>query len=143
MSVGKVITAVVSLLLVSGFATSGAQQTQKSRIARGKYLVEQAAMCVDCHSPRNERGEFIRERWLQGAPLDFAPIHPIPDWADHAPSLVGLPPGWTEAETIKTLETGIAPTGKMLRPPMPQYRMSRADASAIVAYLKSLKRAGD
>jgi hypothetical protein len=34
--------------------------------------------------------------------------------------------------------TGIAYNGLPARPPMPQYRYSRQDAEAIVAYLKSL-----
>jgi mono/diheme cytochrome c family protein len=116
------------------------QSSTRTQVARGKYLVEHVAMCIDCHSPRNERGEFIKERWLQGGPLGFRPIQPIPNWADTAPSITGVPPGWTEAEMVKTLETGIAPTGKPLRPPMPEYKMARADAAAVVAYLKSLKK---
>ena len=35
--------------------------------------------------------------------------------------------------------TGLAPNGQPARPPMPQYKMNRADAEAVVAYLKSLK----
>jgi mono/diheme cytochrome c family protein len=130
----------VFMILILAVFTFSTQPASPSQIARGKYLVEQVAMCIDCHSPRNERGEFIKEKWLQGGPLDLRPIHPIPNFADTAPSIVGVPPGWTEAEMIRLLETGIAPTGKPLKPPMPQYRMSRADAAAVVAYLKSLKK---
>ena len=35
--------------------------------------------------------------------------------------------------------TGLAPNGQPARPPMPQYKMNRADAEAVVAYLESLK----
>ncbi len=34
---------------------------------------------------------------------------------------------------------GIASNGKAPRPPMPEYHMSRTDATAIIVYLKSLK----
>ncbi len=126
--------AAVLLLLSSGFT---AAQPGKE-IARGKYLVEQVAMCVDCHSPRNERGEFIKEKWLQGSTLDFQPIHPMPVWAGVAPIIAGLG-GWKEADLIKLLQTGLGPDGNPLRPPMPPYKMNAADARAVVAYLKSLK----
>lgn len=106
-------------------------------IERGKYLVERVAMCIDCHSPRTPTGEFDQKRWLQGSVLDFAPRHPIPNWTDIAPAIAGLP-GYTEEEAIRLLESGIAPNGKPLRPPMPPYRMNREDARAVVAYLKSL-----
>jgi hypothetical protein len=39
---------------------------------------------------------------------------------------------------IKLLTTGIWNTGNRLRLPMPQFRMDRSDAEAVVAYLKSL-----
>src|SRR5438309_109690 len=36
------------------------------------------------------------------------------------------------------LTTGVWPDGQRLRPPMPQFRMSREDAESVVAYLRSL-----
>jgi hypothetical protein len=39
---------------------------------------------------------------------------------------------------IKPLTTGIWTTGDRLRPPMPQFRLNRSDAEAVVSYLKSL-----
>lgn len=114
-----------------------ADASSAALIERGKYLVERVAMCIDCHSPRTPTGEFDQKRWLQGSVLDFAPRHPIPNWTDVAPAIAGLP-GYTEEEAIRLLETGIAPNGKPLRPPMPPYRMNREDARAVVAYLKSL-----
>jgi hypothetical protein len=39
---------------------------------------------------------------------------------------------------IKLLTTGIWIDGKRLRLPMPQFRMERGDAEAVVAYLKSV-----
>jgi hypothetical protein len=39
---------------------------------------------------------------------------------------------------VKLLTTGIWTTGDRLRSPMPQFRMERSDAEAVIAYLKSL-----
>jgi mono/diheme cytochrome c family protein len=106
-------------------------------VARGKYLVESIAMCGDCHSPRNEKGEFIQAQWLQGAPLEFKPTVPRPVWVDAAPAIAGLP-GWEKDVAVKFLMTGVGKNGLPVRPPMPQYRFNVQDALAIVAYLKSL-----
>jgi mono/diheme cytochrome c family protein len=108
-----------------------------SAVARGKYLATAAVPCQDCHSPRNEKGEYLRDQWLQGAPILFKPTVPMPAWADTAPPIAGLTK-WTEAQAIKMLMTGIRPDGTPNRPPMPQFRFNRADAAAIVKYLKSL-----
>jgi hypothetical protein len=39
---------------------------------------------------------------------------------------------------VKLLTTGIWTNGNRLRYPMPQFRMDKADAEAVVAYLKSV-----
>lgn len=106
-------------------------------VRRGKYLVEGTSMCGDCHTPHNEKGEPIREQWLKGATIDFKPAVPIPVWADKAVTIAGLP-GWDRESAIKFLMTGVVPNSVPARPPMPQYRFNRPDATAIVAYLKSL-----
>jgi hypothetical protein len=106
-------------------------------VARGKYLVEQVALCGDCHTPRNDRGEFIKEQWLKGATLDFKPVGPAPVWIDKAPAIAGLP-GWEKDAAIRFLMTGVGTNELPSRPPMPQYRFNVQDAQAIVAYLKSL-----
>ena len=49
----------------------------------------------------------------------------------------GLPPG-SDAEMITLLTTSVSRSGKPLRSPMPRFRMTRADAEAVVAYLRSL-----
>ena len=108
-----------------------------SKIERGKYLVEQVGMCGDCHTPHDEKGEPVREKWLQGAPLAFKPAVPMPVWADKSPNIAGLP-GWEDRAAVKFLMTGIAYNDLPGRPPMPQYRFNQEDATAIVAYLRSL-----
>lgn len=106
-------------------------------IARGKYLVDSVGLCGDCHTPRNEKGEFIQEQYLKGTTLDFKPTAPVPVWADKSPDISGLP-GWEKDAAIRFLVTGVAYNGLPGRPPMPQYRFNQQDATAIVAYLRSL-----
>lgn len=111
-------------------------------IARGQYIVEGVAACGDCHTPRDENGVSDRTRWLKGAPVFFQPAQAVPGWPIVAPRLAGLPPG-SDAEIITLLTTGIWPqTGKPLRLPMPRFQMTRRDAEAVVAYLKSLNPGG-
>jgi mono/diheme cytochrome c family protein len=128
----------LALLVVIVVAQQPKSHARKSAsIARGKYLVENIGMCGDCHTPRNEKGEPIKEQWLQGAALQFKPTVPVPVWADKAANIAGLP-GWEKDAAIKFLMTGIAYNGLPARPPMPQYRYNQQDAEAIVAYLESL-----
>ncbi len=109
----------------------------KAEVERGRYLVEEVAKCPECHTPRKPNGELEPAAWLRGAPIWIKPVAAIPNWADHAPALAGLP-GLTEAQAEKVLEDGTGPNGEPLRPPMHIYHMAPPDARAIVAYLKSL-----
>ena len=106
-------------------------------VARGKYIVEGVAMCGQCHSPRDDSGALDRSRWLDGAALWLLPAKPTQDWPTKAPRIAGNPPG-TDQDMVNLLTTGIWKDGERLRPPMPQFRLSREDAQAVVAYLKSL-----
>ena len=109
----------------------------KAEIERGRYLVEEIAKCTECHTPRKPDGELDSAAWLRGAPIWIRPVAPIPNWADRAPALAGLP-SFTNEQVEKVLEDGIGPNGEALRPPMHIYHMAPADARAIAAYLKSL-----
>lgn len=119
------------------FAQSASRATT-AKVSRGEYLVTRVGKCQDCHTPHNERGEEIKEKWLQGAPLLFQPIVQMP-WAGTAPPIAGLE-GWTDAQALNFLQTGIKKDGKPATPPMPEYRLNADDAAAVVAYLRSLKQ---
>jgi len=114
-------------------------QASSPNVARGKYLVEEIAKCTECHTPRDAQGNLNPQAWLQGAPIWIRPVRPIQNWADNVPALAGLP-SFTDAQMFRVLEKGTGPEGGVLRPPMHIYHMNHADAQAIVAYLKSLKR---
>jgi mono/diheme cytochrome c family protein len=108
----------------------------EQRIERGRALVENVAMCADCHTPRLPTGAFDRARWLQGGPVGFKPLMEMP-WAAVAPGIAGLP-GYTEEQGVAFLMTGKRPDGRECLPPMPAYRLSGDEARAVVAYLRSL-----
>jgi mono/diheme cytochrome c family protein len=115
--------------------------SEKSKVEKGRYIVQGVAACGDCHTPTNEKGEPLLGKELKGAPLMFKPTVPVPNWADKAPNIAGLP-GWEDAAAVKFLMTGVAYNGLGPRPPMPPYRLNQEDAEAVVAYLKSLAPAG-
>jgi hypothetical protein len=105
----------LSALVAAVTAACARTDEQAQRIARGKYIVESVGLCADCHTPHNERGEFIKEKWLQGSELVFAPTVPMP-WAPAAPRIAGLP-RLSETEVTSLLETGATPSGWKPRPP--------------------------
>lgn len=106
--------------------------------SRGEYLVHHVAMCVQCHTPRTADGELDRSRLLRGAPVPLTSPFANREWALAAPSLAGLAP-WTEEQIVHLLTTGVRPGGEAPKPPMPPFRLSRADAEAVVDYLKSVR----
>lgn len=116
-----------------------ASKPSQDLIERGRYLVESVAMCERCHTRRDGRGNPDRENWLMGGPVQTQPTYAAPNWALTEPRIAGSPPG-TDAEFIRLLTTGISRTGKPPNLPMPPFRMTREDAEAVLAYLKSLGR---
>jgi len=132
----KGLVAIVVLLctatLVVGAAAPGGQ------VERGGYLVNQVAMCVQCHTPRDANGNLDRTHLLQGAPLPVSSPFPSKQWAFRAPAIAGLP-GWSDEDVVSLLTKGHRLNGYMPTPPMPPFRMSREDAEAVVAYLRSLR----
>lgn len=107
-------------------------------VARGKYIVENVAMCTTCHTPRLANGAIDTTHLLEGAPVYYQAATKVSDWPQICPRIGGTPPA-TDEEMITLLTTGIWTDGKQLRDPMPKFHMSREDAAAVVAYLKSLK----
>jgi mono/diheme cytochrome c family protein len=129
-------------LVLTAFANLGASASasalERTRIERGRYLVNNVAMCADCHSPRGPEGRFLEGKDLTGSALGFTPTVPMP-WAPYAPGIAGLPAGYSAEDTVKFLMTGERTGGRPATlPPMPPYRFEREDAEAITAYLRSL-----
>ena len=110
---------------------------QNAKIARGEYITHHVAMCVQCHTPRDRDGNLISTLEFHGAPIPVERPLRGKAWAFAAPNIHGLA-GWREDEVVHLLETGERYDGRSPQPPMPPFRMSREDAEAVVAYLKSL-----
>jgi len=72
-----------------------------------------------------------------GASVWIEPVHPLNNWAQFAPPLAGLPVLSAE-QAEQVLEMGQGANGHEIQPPMHIYRLSRADAQAVIAYLRSL-----
>ena len=96
-------------------------------------------MCPQCHTPRNADGTLDHAHELEGTAEFFQPPHPDQNWPLKAPRIGGDPPA-NDQDMIKLLTTGIWTDGKTLRLPMMPFRMSEADAKAVLAYLKSVKQ---
>jgi mono/diheme cytochrome c family protein len=103
----------------------------------GRYLVENVAMCVQCHTPRDASGVLLLSEHFMGASVPISAPGWAATWAFKAPRIARMP-GYTEASAVRLLTTGISRTGQTLMPPMPPFRMSEQDAKDIFAYLSSL-----
>lgn len=147
------VTTLFMLLLASSGWTQSPQRPQKrddktsarplpatqTEVERGSYIVNNVAMCPECHTPRLANGQLDPQRPLDGAPEFFQPPHPDAGWPLKAPRIGGDPPA-NDQDIVKLLMTGIWTDGKRLRLPMMPFRMNEADARAVVAYLHSVKQ---
>ena len=110
-------------------------------VERGKYLV-QFGGCNDCHSPGYFFGKTTPETYLSGSDVGFQ----LPGGTFVGPNLTpdtetGLGK-WSEAEIVTALQTGVRPDGRVLAEIMPWHafaKLTKADAAAIAAFLKSLQ----
>lgn len=138
---GIILSATVALVSLHAAdpAPASSATGAASSIARGRHLVDNIALCADCHTPRLPSGALDRSHWLEGSPLGFKPLVDMP-WAPYAPSIAGLP-AYTDEQAIVFLTTGKRPAGVPALPPMPEYRFSTDEARDVLAYLRSLKPA--
>lgn len=115
------------------------EPAQSAQWNRGAYLVRGLGHCSACHSARNALG-------ASSNPLDLAGgLIPVQNW--YAPALTSpLEAGvkdWPPADTVRLLQTGMAPHG-VTQGPMAevvlqstQY-LSPADLAAMATYLQAL-----
>jgi mono/diheme cytochrome c family protein len=110
-------------------------------VARGRYLVSVTG-CSDCHTPGGLTPHPDMTRFLAGSDAEFrmagmgvyVPPNLTPDKA------TGLGT-WTTEQIVTAFTTGVRPDGRRLSPAMPWAdfgKLTRSDALAIAAYLKSL-----
>jgi len=115
---------------------AGAPQEAAALVARGEYLATSVAMCVQCHSPRDAQGNLIEAEKFRGGAIPLQSPYPGEAWAFNAPSLRGLV-GLTDEQVVALLTTGKAAGRPAPKRPMPPFRLSQADAEAIVAFLRT------
>ena len=106
-------------------------------LERGRYIVENVAMCWECHSARDPQGNILTGSKYLGGQMPLRPSWRN-DWPLQIPRIAGLP-GYTDAEAIRLLTRGaIKRDGTQLRYPMPRFRMTPQDAADVIAYLRSI-----
>ncbi|HEX6992718.1 MAG TPA: c-type cytochrome [Gammaproteobacteria bacterium] len=119
---------------------ASAEDDQAALLARGDYLMNSIVACGNCHSSRDENGNFI-----EGMELAGGFVIEEPGFRAYAPNITpdvetGIG-SWTDEQIIRAVREGIRPDGRVLGPPMgfPFYRgISDRDIRAIVAYLRSV-----
>lgn len=116
------------------------------RLARGRYLAENVAGCIDCHT---------RHDWTKvGGPVDRAHLGAGGDCYTPDEGLPGsvCPPNvtpdkatgigaWTDGEVVRAIREGVDQHNRALFPLMPfddLAKLSDEDVRAIVVYLRSL-----
>jgi mono/diheme cytochrome c family protein len=114
-----------------------AQAPSAGSAARGEYLANSVAMCVQCHTPRDRAGHLLEAQKFRGGAMPLQSPYPDRPFAFSAPNIAGLP-GFTDEQVLQLLTEGKAEGRRLPEPPMPPFRMSREDALAIIAYLRTL-----
>lgn len=111
------------------------------QVARGKYLVT-IASCTDCHTPGHFLGKEDSTKFLGGSDVGFAipglGIFVAPNLTPDKTTGLG---NWSAEQIVTAITTGKIPDGRLLAPIMPYdayAHLTKADALAIAAYLKSL-----
>lgn len=107
-------------------------------LARGRYLVEGAGHCGECHTPRNIGLAMDGSRWLAGAPNPEGEGR-VPNITDHPDGLAD----WTEDDIAYGLESGFTPAfdsmgGSMASVVKNFANAAAEDRAAIAAYLKAI-----
>ncbi len=110
----------------------------QQQLARGRYLVEGAGHCGECHTPRNWSGGLNNKRWLAGAPN--------PDGEGKVPNITPHKNGlseWSQSDIAYYLASGFTPDfdtvgGSMVEVQENMAQLTEEDHEAIAAYLKTI-----
>jgi mono/diheme cytochrome c family protein len=113
------------------------------RIARGKYLANNVALCMDCHSQRDwskRIGAIDMDKFGVGGD-SFGAEAGIPGKI-YVPNITPFNlKNWTDGELFRALTTGVRKDGTAMFPFMPWQnfaKMDREDLYAIIAYIRTL-----
>lgn len=121
----------------------GAVERTPDRLARGEYLVEHVAACLDCHSTRDwSRYAGPITEGTRGMGGDrFGPEIGIPGTV-HARNITPAGVGaWSDGELRRAITSGVSRDGSPLFPLMPYQsfaEMCDRDVDAVIAYVRTL-----
>ena len=115
----------------------------EARILRGKYLANNVAVCMDCHSTR-DWGIYsapLKEGNFGGGGEEFNSQLGFPG-NFYAPNITPAAIGqWTDGEIFRAVTTGVSKDGHALFPIMGYQRfgkMDEEDVLSIIAYIRTL-----
>ena len=153
--VSGIIFGVIFLLLIIGYAYLMTKYPKDiavrdikidptpEMIERGKYLANNFAGCIDCHSQRDYNkfaGPLVPGTEGMGG-MDYgegAGFVPAKNITSDVETGIG---GWTDGEIFRAITCGLNKDGKELGPMMPYTffrNMDEEDVKAIIAYIKTL-----
>lgn len=114
------------------------------RIARGKYLANNVALCMDCHSQRDWSkliGAIAADKLGAGGD-DFDSSFGVPGDI-YVPNITPYKlKEWSDGEIFRAITTGERKDGSAIFPLMPWShfsKMDREDLYCIISYIRSLK----
>ncbi len=110
-----------------------------NKVKYGEYLAN-IGHCMECHTPRNDKGMLLHEKLGAGGMVFNGP------WGasvsrNLTPDVSGLK-DWSDAQIAKAIREGVDRSGQHYKPPMgfDFYKtINDADMGALIAYLRSLK----
>ncbi len=125
--------------------TSRVFEKTPERWARGKYIAENEAACMDCHSPHDwSKHDSPIPDGMEGAGEDFSVLRGLPGHVV-APNLTPDADtgsgSWSDDALARAIREGIGHDGRTLFPMMPYEhyrRMSDEDLASVIVYLRSL-----
>jgi len=114
-------------------------------VARGEYLANHVAVCIDCHSIR-DTGHFsmpvVPGTEGGGAAFAFTKAESVPGEVTPPNITPAALKDWSDEELIRAITKGVNKKGDTIFPIMPYHsysKMAKKDILAIVAYIRSLK----
>ena len=105
----------------------------------GEYLAN-IGHCMECHTPRNDKGQLQRTQWGAGGQ-----VFPGPWGESVSRNLTPDPTGlkdWSDEQIANAIRKGVDRSGQHYKPPMGYdfySHINDADVGALIAYLRSLK----
>lgn len=114
------------------------KDVDQAKLERGRYLVESAGHCVECHSPRTFMGNVPNSQRYAGGPN--------PEGTGHFPNITPDETGigfWSAASIANYLHTGVSPIGRTAGGDMAEVientsKLPWQDLQAMALYLKHI-----